>query len=389
MTALSEVLETTLLQQMIEQRCVRQQVHPDRALRILNYTDKAQGERIWNGVTRVCRGLVIDEHDEIVAWPLRKFFEYGDPAGPTIDLDEPVVVTDKLDGALGVLVPLGGGEFTVATRGSFTSEPARHATQVWQQRYAGRWAPPEGMTALFEIIYPGWRIILDYGSLDELVLLGFVDTATGRTFSPTDTHGWPGPAAEVFPYESFAAAMAAEPREGAEGLVVHFQRSDERLKLKQDDYAALHRLFFRCTVRRLWAHLAANACQHLIREDKQWAQFLRMDPENAHRVLAAGPNWMDRYVDRVPQEFAAWVKQRCADIAQQVDDLRAAVIAEYASYLPLTPADQHAFSVLTFDSPHRKFLMELFYGKGIETMLWKWVRPAHEIPFLAVSEDVA
>lgn len=66
----------------------------------------------------------------------------------------------------------------IATRGSFTSEQAGHATAVLHTCYP-RFEPPEGLTVLFEIVYPGNRIIVDYCDTDDLVLLGAVDTATG------------------------------------------------------------------------------------------------------------------------------------------------------------------------------------------------------------------
>src|SRR6187402_342704 len=89
---------------MQEQGYVRVNTHPDDPeLFILNYTEKAAYEGVWNNVTLNCRGLIVDAGNWLIARPFPKFFNYGQPGCPEIDLDEPVVVSDKLDGSLGIL----------------------------------------------------------------------------------------------------------------------------------------------------------------------------------------------------------------------------------------------------------------------------------------------
>lgn len=58
--------------------------------------------------------------------PLPKFLNHDQPEAPVIALDEPVVVTDKADGSLGIIYPTPDGP-AVATRGSFASDQALHA----------------------------------------------------------------------------------------------------------------------------------------------------------------------------------------------------------------------------------------------------------------------
>jgi len=70
------------------------------------------------------------------------------------------------------------------------------------------WTPPTGHTVLFEIIYPENRIVVDYGEMEDLVLLGAVHTATGGSLAPRQV-GWPGPVVETFAYPTFGAALAA------------------------------------------------------------------------------------------------------------------------------------------------------------------------------------
>src|SRR3954469_17993310 len=170
---IDQLCDPALLADMVGGGYIRTQNHPSLPLLIHNYTEKAQYENVWNAATLACRGLVVSRDGRVLARPFAKFFNHGQPGAPELDLDGPVAVTDKADGSLGVLFPTPDG-WAVATRGSFDSEQARHATKVWRSRYAGSFQPPEGLTLLFEIIYPGNRIVLDYGDLDDLVLLGAV-----------------------------------------------------------------------------------------------------------------------------------------------------------------------------------------------------------------------
>ena len=130
-----------------------------------------------------------------------------------------------MDGSLGILVPTPGG-YEIATRGSFSSDQARHATKVWRERYAGTEVRP-GVTYLFEIVYPGNRIVVDYGDLDDLVLLGGVEIRTGRPVAAADLP-WTGPKVATFDFPTLGEALAAPPRAGAEGFVLRFPTTTRR-----------------------------------------------------------------------------------------------------------------------------------------------------------------
>lgn len=75
------------------------------------------------------------------------------------------------------------------------------------------------MTVLVEIVYPANRIVLDYGGLDDLILLGAVDIATGRTFGPGAVPGWPRPVIDSFAYATLAEANDKDYRPGLWQLV--------------------------------------------------------------------------------------------------------------------------------------------------------------------------
>src|SRR5690348_3156144 len=229
MTLLADVLDPAELAIAVEKGLVRTQRHPTRPFVIYNYTEACQYAGAWTPVTLACRGLIVDTGGQIVARPFAKFFNHSESHAPRFDPAGAVAVTDKSDGSLGIIYHDRDG-LAVATRGSFASDQAVHATEVLRTRYAG-FTPPAGLTVLVEIIYPGNRIVVDYQGLDDLVLLGAVDIATGRTYGPEAVPDWPGPVVETFGYATFAEALAAPPRDGREGLVVHFTAADQRVKI--------------------------------------------------------------------------------------------------------------------------------------------------------------
>lgn len=226
---------------------------------IYNYSDAALFTAgAWdNPAVRACRGLIVDaETLEVVARPWEKFFNHGQKEAGYLDLDERVEVTDKMDGSLGIIHLAPNGSPRVATRGSFHSEQARHATARLDGYYFDS-GVSEWYTLLVEIVYPENRIVCDYGDRDELVLLGMVSIQTGLYFGPqlaAKLSDWQGPVTETFPYATLRHALAAAPRPGAEGLCVRFPGQRKIVKIKQEDYVRLHKIVTGLSERSVWQH---------------------------------------------------------------------------------------------------------------------------------------
>ncbi|MEV6344936.1 RNA ligase [Actinoplanes sp. NPDC051851] len=345
MTLLHDVLDPVALTEAIENGLIRTQRHPSLPFTIYNYTEACQYSSAWTPVTLACRGLVVDAAGRIVARPFAKFFNHDQSQAPALDPAAAVTVTDKADGSLGVIYHDGSG-FAVATRGSFASEQARHATELLRTRYAC-FTPPEGLTVLVEIIYPGNRIVVDYDGLDDLVLLGAVEIATGRTLSPAAVPGWPGPVVETFAYATFAEALAAPPRDGREGLVVHFTEADQRVKIKYADYVRLHRLVTGLTPRTVW------------------------------EILADGGT-LDAMLEPLPDEFHVWARGVAAALTAEVDTRAAAVEAAYAEIVAGLAEGwgRKEFAAAAVRSPHRGELFKRLDGHDYRPGLWQRVRPS-------------
>lgn len=374
---------------------VREQQHPDDPrMVILNYADKAAYEDHWNAVTLQCRGLIVYAgypEATVVSRPWPKFFNYGRTGAPYLDEESKVEITDKADGSLGILYPHPDGAWAVSTRGSMDSVQARHATRVLREHYLPQWRPGDGWTYLWEIVYPENRIVLDYGTTDDLILLGAVNTATGATRGPGFDEEWPGPRTTVFPGETLAAALSAVPRENAEGIVVRDRNTGAMVKLKQDDYVSLHRIITNTSSYRIWEHLAVAACKDGIKDRRHWGSYLHLDPARAEECIAAGDGWLDKMLDGVPDEFYTWVRSTIVQLSADAAFIDAHVRAVVADLAGLDR--QRAFEVLA-DEPIQKVAMRLYLGApsaeaSLRNYAWDRARPeAPTLPF-AQNQDAA
>lgn len=349
------------LEAAISDGLVVRREHPTEPLAILNYTARCQYERgLWSPVTTQCRGLIYNtESDEVAGRPFRKFFNYGQAEAEPLDLMAPAVVSDKMDGSLGILYPVRDG-WAVATRGSFEGEQAVHATDLWWSKYAN-YEPPPGYTLLFEIIYPGNRIVVDYGETDDLYLLGAVEIATGRVITRNNTllNDWPGPWAAVFPYVTLAEALAAPPRPNCEGLVVCV--GTDMVKIKQEDYVRLHRIVTGLNERTVWEHLS---------EGKPLEELL----------------------EPLPDEFHAWTREVGERLLARVASERHEIEGTFAALMNALPDGytRKDFALAVQDHPLKWALFSRLSGKDYVPGLWDNAKPeAHLSPRRAQTEDAA
>lgn len=308
--------------------------------RILNYSSRAPYTNgAWdNPAVTTCRGLIVDENDMVQARPWKKFHNVGQKEADHIDLDEPVEVTDKADGSVGILYCDPTGTIRVASRGSFESEQAKWATKwISDTIDIGMWV--EGFTPLVEIVYPENRVVLNYNGYKGLILLGGVWNDSGNYVGPEQAErliDWSGDTTEVLPYTTLREALEAPPRENAEGLVVRARNPDRLLKIKQADYVERHRMIFGMSEKYIW----------------EW----RLD--NPY------PAPIDSLLDGLPDELHGWVRETDKSLFESVRTIDARVDAEFRKYASgLTPwsvfTRKDAASV--FLSPETKDIAPLLF----------------------------
>lgn len=379
-----ELIDPSLLIRMIDEGYVRCQTHPTEPLAIYNYTERTQYERVWNDATRNCRGLIVHTvTGEIVARPFPKFFNYGEIGDEDKALmTGPIHVTDKLDGSLGITYwEPEAQRWAVATRGSFTSDQARWATERLRSELraqgVGAIDGPTTQTALVEIIYPANRIVVDYGGAEKLPLLAIIDHETGRNILPDlqavdGKHiNWPDGIVDDFPFDSMMEVLAQPARPNAEGFVIHFLFSDLRVKVKYDEYVRLHRLVTGVTERSIW------------------------------ELLATGKT-LDELLLHVPDEFYAWVTEVADRLKAQVarlmfewgrdmgETLRVLIDQGITfEQVRTTREGRKAFAGIAMTKEYPSALFAALDEKDLVPMAYKLVRPEAVRPFTNMTEDVA
>jgi RNA ligase len=347
---LHELLDPVELSDMIEQQFVRVQRHPDYPLSIYNYTDKAMVFNVWNDVTKTCRGLIVNDEGDVIARPFPKFFNYGQPESKTYSEDEAVLVTDKVDGSLGILYSTPDGGWAIATRGSFTSDQALHATEILHEKYEHLFKEfNTSETWLFEIVYPENRIVVDYNGMDDLVLLGAMNIEEGLIL-PIDIfneYDWDGPKVKVFGFQNLSEALSAEPRPGKEGLVVHFLQSDTLVKIKQEDYLKLHKIVTGLNEHVVWGHIQKDWLVHDLLENL---------PDEFHQwVIDVAEGMFNRYLDMEIRVHSYFDELTAADL---LDDRKS-----------------FALAIKDLDPWLKSSLFLMLDNKDFSKILWKQLEP--------------
>jgi len=242
----------------VESGAVSKVKHPHCDLWIYNYTRAAireedSAEAAWDSPTlRQCRGLILDKDYNVVARPFEKFFNYEElEASPELarkvlpegTLDLPCEITEKLDGSLGILYwPMNESLPALATRSTFTSDQALHGTATLRQRLANfpKLKIPAGKTFLFEIIYPENKLVVNYGDLDDIILLAVIDNETGKEDDLANYPGWRKPENYGSNWRGIREDFESRNDErNREGFVVRFSNG-VRVKLKFKEYFRLH-----------------------------------------------------------------------------------------------------------------------------------------------------
>ena len=323
MAELKDVCDPALVDAAIGERLVS--VQKDGRLRILNYTAKATYSRAWNEATVACRGLILDDAGRVVARPFPKFFGPSEPDAPAIPSGQPMEITAKLDGSLGIAYTHPEGEVRLATRGSLTSHQAVEATRIWHEKYR-RVVIPAGVTPLFEIIYPDNRVVLDYGEMRDLVLIALVDIETGADIDTTALE-WHGPRAETANFADFGSLLdhvASADESDREGYVARFAadeaRPHTRFKLKFPAYVAAHRVIFGLTSARVWEVAAVRAATRTGLSPKAMAARLRLSPETIAGLLGHGEDPVERLRATLPEEFLPWYDAAVAEVTSGADE---------------------------------------------------------------------
>jgi RNA ligase len=374
MTTLDSLFPAADLAAAIAAGHVTRKPHPELPLSIYTYTRECQYGHIWTPVTMQCRGLIADDNTgEVVALPFPKIFVTGmhgvhdfAPALPA----QPFEIFEKADGSL-IIVFHYGGHWHAASKGSFISEQSQWAQGLLDTVDLTGLDP--GLTYLAEAIYPGNRIVVDYGQRSELVLLAAYRPADGteEPLSEVVPHWKPiGPVVRTWGLSSDIAeleALAASSTtlDGAtmggtdeEGYVIRFA-SGLRAKVKLSAYLTLHKLFTGTNERTIWEVLASD-----------------QDPA----VL----------FDQVPDEFADWARKIAVGLRAEHDRIVTDAASDYKNVVKGLPpdADRKTFALEAVKYPSKSALFLLRDGRtdAVSDWAWKQIKPHGDKPYRTDDE---
>ncbi|MEU2118607.1 RNA ligase [Streptomyces sp. NPDC016459] len=372
--------------------------HPELPLSIYTYTRACQYAQHWNRATTRCRGLVADDATgRIVALPLPKFFNVsehatGRPYAPPLP-DEPFEVYDKVDGSLAVVFHY-DDRWHVASKGSFTSAQATWARRRLDAADTTGLTP--GVTYLAEILYPGNRIVVNYGERRDLVLLAafghdgteipLADAAVGWDPVGSVVRTWPAMSVDELLALTESNTLPTGHRAtgtDAEGFVLRFA-SGLRAKAKLTEYVRLHKVLTGVTERDIWRGHGIQRFAAL-----PAAELAKGLGCAVTEVEASGGKPLDALLEQVPDEFDVWVRQVITRLEEAAAERERAVDEAYTRVAHLA-ADRGAFARAAAGVADRGLRAALFLrldGRPTDLLVWRQLRPEATDPFATDQEN--
>lgn len=125
-------------------------------LHVLKYKRKVFYDGLWNEYLEECRGLIVDDDFNIVAYPFTKIYNYGiEKQAPEIYSDEMVQAMRKVNGFM-VAVTWYKGDILVSTTGSIDSDYVKMAKELIEphiHRYRETCSKYPKYTFMFECVH--------------------------------------------------------------------------------------------------------------------------------------------------------------------------------------------------------------------------------------------
>ena len=342
-------VDWNVLNTYIENKKIIANKHPEYDIWILNYSKETAFERAWDIYTLSCRGLVVDAEGNVLARPYMKFFNYEEVV-ETVNINRPFEAYEKMDGSLIILFYYAKTqEWLVASRGSFISDQAVMARKIVEDKI-DTILLSSAHTYIFELIAPTNRIVVNYGDVEDLVLLGMIERDGGNEVSYDEmVYEHSNHLNIVKRYYTYDDIFSVEDirnfqEDNREGFVIRFEDGN-RIKVKFDEYCRLHRIVTNVSNKSVWEHLMMG-------------------------------NSFEELLDRVPDEFYVNLQTVISDFNIKYKELELDILKEfYRIYHIEGIVERKEFAETALKSTNSGFLFTLYDGKSYEKAIWKKIKP--------------
>ena len=272
-----------LIEEMVAKGYINVEKHPSEDIYIYNYSKTCSLEGMWNEATLQCRGVIVDKDYNILARPFAKFFNYEEIEDKSVIPGGAAIAYEKIDGSLGITYWIDNVPY-IATRGSFVSEQAIHANSILHSdKYKGLWdfmRTNRGFTFLFEIVYPENRIVVDYGDMDDIILLAIINNEHPENEIDIEFYKNYFNTAKCYGvFENWLNIRNEISGDNREGFVLRFENGF-RLKMKYEDYFRLHRLRAYLTKKHIFEFVETGRLEELDEMVAQFDEEIKMLVEN-------------------------------------------------------------------------------------------------------------
>ena len=309
-------------------------------LTLYNYSSRCVFDAAWDEVTMAARGLVLDDEGKVVARPWPKFFNFGERPDEALPAETPEL-SKKYDGSMVIVFSDARLGWKAVTRGCWDNDQTRYANG-WLESHCA--SLRKEYTYLFELVAPWNRIVIHYPK-DDMILLGVVETESGKDWSYAETQseasrcGFTPVEFETRPIASLNLEDAAITNE--EGFVARFSNG-HRVKLKYKQYLYLHKIVTGLSVKGIWEILASGS---------------RPDFSN------------------VPDEFMGWYAKQRDAIQAKFDAIRAETQRVFDSVFGSKASRKEYALEFLKHGEMSTALFKLLDGKDPAETIWKQCKP--------------
>ena len=190
----------SVLQKYVDDTFICHEKHPFADLHIYGYYAVQKKQHIWDEVSKYCRGIILDGDGNVVEMPFMKFWTFRQYLSENLLLlsegqiiripSKKFRITEKVDGTMVTLYWIGDTPY-LATQRSFSNVKAIEATKILHERYSHLFSRfDRSRTYVFEAIYPETKVLIDYGDMRDLILIGVIDKASGKPLKVPEDLGF-------------------------------------------------------------------------------------------------------------------------------------------------------------------------------------------------------